>query len=274
MVLEVGEHNRIPRQWWTFFYSFLLIILHVNGFLSLKTGETATLYRGPTAPLTSICFSSDGTTIFAGCWDKTIWSWDVTSRTQKHRYHGHTDFVKTVISQKFDGDDLLISGGADGEIIIWNISTGKRSHVFKDYSRGVLHLAVDPLVSEDDLQRINVFSAGSDRSIRYFSLSTPLKEQSLSAPIVEHETSVYKLFFDADGDLWTASADKTAKCLSREANWQADMTLDHPDFVRDVAVCEQGGWVVTGCRDEEVRVWNRAVSIFFFPFSYFSAFPF
>ncbi|EEH08279.1 WD domain-containing protein [Histoplasma capsulatum G186AR] len=224
----------------------------------LETGETATLYRGPTAPLTSICFSSDGTTIFAGCWDKTIWSWDVTSRTQKHRYHGHTDFVKTVISQKLDGDDLLISGGADGEIIIWNISAGKRSHVFKDYSRGVLHLAVDPLVSEEDLQRINVFSAGSDRSIRYFSLSTPFKEQSLSAPILEHETSVYKLFFDADGDLWTASADKTAKCLSREANWQADMTLDHPDFVRDVAVCEQGGWVVTGCRDEEVRVWNRA----------------
>ncbi|KKZ61972.1 hypothetical protein EMCG_03529 [[Emmonsia] crescens] len=224
----------------------------------LETGKTTALYRGATAPLTSICFSPDATTIFAGCWDKTIWSWDVASRTQKHRYKGHTDFVKAVVSQRLDGDDLLISGGADGEIIIWSIRTAERLHVFRDYTQGVLHLAIDPLVSEEDPTRITVFSSGSDRSIRHFPLSSPFKEQSLSDPIVEHETSVYKLFFDADGDLWTASADKTTKCLSREAEWKTDMTLEHPDFVRDVVVHERGGWVVTGCRDEEVRVWNRA----------------
>ncbi|OAX80384.1 hypothetical protein ACJ72_05284 [Emergomyces africanus] len=224
----------------------------------LETGKTTALYRGPTAPLTSLCFSPDDTTIFAGCWDKTIRSWDVVSRTQKHIYKGHTDFVKAVISQRLDGDDLLISGCADGEIIIWSIRTGDRLHVFRDYSRGVLHLAIDPLVSEEDPTRITIFSSGSDRSIRSFNLSSPFKEQSLSDPILQHETSVYKLFFDADGDLWTASADKTAKCLSREAKWKPDMTLEHPDFVRDVVVHEQGGWVITGCRDEEVRVWNRA----------------
>ncbi|KAL2359915.1 hypothetical protein RJZ56_007228 [Blastomyces dermatitidis] len=224
----------------------------------LEVGKTTALYRGPTAPLTSICFSPDGTTIFAGCWDKTIWSWDVASRTLRQRYKGHADFVKTVVSQRLDGEDLLLSGGADGEIIIWSIRTGERLHVFRDYSRGVLHLAIDPLVSDEDPTRITVFSSGSDRSIRHFPLSAPFKEQSLSEPILEHETSVYKLFFDADGDLWTASADKTAKCISRESKWKTDMTLEHPDFVRDVVVHERGGWVVTGCRDEEVRVWNRA----------------
>ncbi|OJD18289.1 hypothetical protein AJ78_01665 [Emergomyces pasteurianus Ep9510] len=224
----------------------------------LEVGKTTALYRGPTAPLTSICFSPDGTTIFAGCWDKTIWSWDVASQIQKPRYKGHTDFVKTVVTERLDGDNLLISGGADGEIIIWSISTGERLHVFRDYSRGVLHLAIDPLVSEEDPTRITVFSSGSDRSIRHFHLSPPFKEQSLSDPILQHETSVYKLFFDADGDLWTASADKSTKCLSRESKWTTVMTLEHPDFVRDVVVDEQGGWVVTGCRDEEVRVWNRA----------------
>ncbi|PGG99893.1 hypothetical protein AJ79_08375 [Helicocarpus griseus UAMH5409] len=224
----------------------------------LETGKTTALYKGPTAPLTSICFSPDGATVFAGCWDKTIWSWDVASRTPKQKYQGHTDFVKTLISVRIGNDDLLVSGGADADIIVWNIHTGERLHVFQDYIRGVLDLAIDPMISDEDPAQITVFSSSSDRSIRRFRLSSPLKEQTQSDPILEHETSVNKLFFDADGDLWTASSDKTAKCLSRESKWKADTTLQHPDFVRDVVVHEQGGWVVTACRDEEVRVWNRA----------------
>ena len=80
-----------------------------------------------------------------------------------------------------------------------------------------------------------------------------------ATPVIEHETSVYRLLFDADDDLWTASADGTVKCLVRERGWKAETTLTHPDFVRDVVVDERGGWIVTVCRDEEVRVWNRAV---------------
>ena len=80
----------------------------------------------------------------------------------------------------------------------------------------------------------------------------------MSPPIVAHATSVYRILFDEDGDLWTASADKTVKRLSREAGWRADTELVHPDFVRDIVVHEKGGWIVTACRDEEVRVWDRA----------------
>jgi WD40 repeat protein len=78
---------------------------------------------------------------------------------------------------------------------------------------------------------------------------------------------VYKLIFDSDGDLWTASADKTAKHLVREDGWKADTTLEHPDFVRDIVVHERGGWVVTACRDEEVRVWNRSTGDLYHTFS-------
>lgn len=76
-------------------------------------------------------------------------------------------------------------------------------------------------------------------------------------PIIQHETSVYALRFDSDDDLWTASADGTAKCLSRERGWMADTTLQHGDYVRAVAVDERGGWVVTAGRDEDVKVWDK-----------------
>ncbi|WEW55855.1 hypothetical protein PRK78_001288 [Emydomyces testavorans] len=222
-----------------------------------QTGEITATYRGPTAPLTSLCFSADGMTVFAGCWDKNIWSWDVKTHKPGRKYVGHTDFVKTVFCPWVADCNLLISGGADAEVIVWDVINGTRLHVLKEHSRGVQDLAMDPVVAEDN-SSIVIFSAGSDRKILHFRIPLNVGNLSVSEPILEHETSVYRLFFDEDGDLWTASADKTAKCLTRESGWKSEISLEHPDFVRDVVVHEAGGWVITACRDEEVRIWNRA----------------
>ena len=37
------------------------------------------------------------------------------------------------------------------------------------------------------------------------------------------------------------------------------MKLEHPDFVKSVAVLPNG-YVATGCRDENIRIWNPAVN--------------
>lgn len=205
--------------------------------------------------MTSLCFSPDGKLLFAGCWDKTIWSWDVASGEPRRKYEGHTDFVRSVVSARIGGEDLLISGGADAQVTVFNITSGQRVETFKDHARGIQDLIFDPELEDSEAV---VFSAGSDREIRQFKI---LGGGAVAEPLFPHDTSVYKLFFDRDGDLWTASADKTAKCLVREDSWKVNLTLEHPDFVRDVVVHEAGGWVVTACRDEEVRVWNRSVSL-------------
>lgn len=106
-----------------------------------------------------------------------------------------------------------------------------------------------------------IFSAGSDREIRRWRISDNLlaaSEIETDKPVLQHETSVYRLFFDADDDLWTASADGSVKCLSRERGWLADTMLVHGDYVRAVAVDERGGWVMSAGRDEDVKVWDRA----------------
>ncbi|KAJ5620072.1 hypothetical protein N7510_004056 [Penicillium lagena] len=216
------------------------------------TGEPTALFAGPVAPLTSVCVSPDRKQLFAGCWDKTVWSWEIASGKPGRQYEGHTDFVKSVIAARLRGEDILITGAADAQVLVFRIANGERLETFKGHARGIQDLILDP---EAEDSKATVFSAGSDREIRQFSI---FGGDHSTEPLLPHETSVYKLFFDSDGDLWTASADKTAKCLVRENGWKANMTLEHPDFVRDVVVYEQGGWVVTACRDEEVRVWNRA----------------
>lgn len=160
--------------------------------------------------------------------------------------------------------DVIVSGGADASIIVWDLETGKRIHVLKGHTRGVFDLAIDPLTyCLDDTFRgvgkeVTIFSAGSDREIRRWRISLEMAEQlDAEQPILVHETSVYALRFDADGDLWTASADGTTKCLSRSHDFQPDATIKHGDYVRAVAIDETGGHIITAGRSEDIKVWDR-----------------
>ncbi|KZF20639.1 WD40 repeat-like protein [Xylona heveae TC161] len=265
------------------------------------SGDKSTIYRGPTAPLTSLAITS--TTVYAGCWDKAIWSWDISSRAPQRRFVGHGDFVKALLCVRLGGKDLLVSGGADAAIIIWDLTSGAKLHTLKGHTRGIQDLALDPAsiiipdannANDSTAQKseITIFSAGSDREIRQWQIAVSgqkaqgnssssssssttgssdgiveASEITQTSPLIRHETSVYRLRFDADDDLWTASADNSAKCLSRERAWEDDTVLAHPDFVRDVVIDDEAGWAITACRDEEIRVWDKSTGSLIHTFS-------
>lgn len=209
-------------------------------------------------------------TLFAGSWDKDIWSWDLKSKAPGRKYSGHSDFVKAVVTAKLGGKDILISGGADKKIMVWDIETGSRLYVLQDQTvsmMAVQHLVVDPVESRND--EVILVSASSDPHVRRWRIRLDgfeqLKETSPDEPgaarhaILEHDTTVYKVMFDSEGeevDLWTASGDGTAKCLSRIKGFATDDAFHHGDHVRAVAVTDQ--WIVTAGRDEDVKVWNRS----------------
>lgn len=158
------------------------------------------------------------------------------------------------------GDDLLISGGADGRIIVWDVRTGNKVHVLKPHLRGVLDLAILPshFSSEQGLEEV-LFSAGSVGEIRRFWFTMKkIEEIQPQKPIQVHETSIYQMSFDADGDLWTASADGDVACLGREKEWTEEMRITTGAWARAVGIDEIGGWVVSGGRDEDVKIWERA----------------
>lgn len=131
-------------------------------------------------------------------------------------------------------------------------------------------LVLDP--EESTNSELVLVSSSSDPHIRRWRISLGSASQILDSSkntglvskvpmdtILEHETSVYKIIFsgdDEDSDLWTASADGTAKCLSRARNWSTEETYEHGDYVRAIAVTED--WVITAGRDEDVKVWDKA----------------
>lgn len=208
--------------------------------------------------------------VFAGSWDKDIWSWDVETRQAGIKFVGHSDFVKAVVCVNVSGQHVLISGGADKKIMVWDISTGTRLHVLQDSVTSMLavqSLAVDPIMSSD--HEIILVSAGSDPQIRRWKIRLDGWEQLVDAepgkPNVErrsllvHETGVYKAVFDCCGDeidLWSASGDGTVKCLERGRDFAADQVITHGDHVRTVVVTDE--FVVTAGRDEDLKIWDKA----------------
>ncbi|KAI0907008.1 WD40-repeat-containing domain protein [Ustulina deusta] len=238
--------------------------------VDVASGEAKQVFRGSSAPVTCVAVGGPGNrTVFAGSWDKDIWSWDLETKAPGRKYSGHTDFVKTIICAKIGSKDYLISGGADKKIIVWDMETGSRIHVIQDQTVSMMalqDLAIDPL--ESTPEAIVLVSASSDPHIRRWRITAStveqIKEASPNEPksvrhgILEHDTTVYKLFFDTEGedvDLWTASGDGTAKCLSRQKGFATEDTIKHGSHVRAVAVTDQ--WIITAGRDEDVKVWDR-----------------
>lgn len=157
--------------------------------------------------------------------------------------------------------------------MVWDTSTGERLYTIRDKSdtmMAIQDLAIDSESSGE--AEIILVSSSSDPHIRRWRLdllsgtqildtvdATPAQSKLPRETILEHETSVYKVMFsgdDEDSDLWTASADGSAKCLSRARNWSAEETYIHGDYVRAVVVTTD--WAVTAGRDEDLKVWNRA----------------
>ncbi|KAI1798562.1 WD40 repeat-like protein [Daldinia bambusicola] len=239
--------------------------------VNVDTGDTKQVFRGPSAPVTSVAVGGPGNnTLFAGSWDKNVWSWDLASKAPGRKYDGHTDFVKAVVTAKVGGKDVLISGGADKKIIVWDLETGSRLHVLQDQAVSMMaiqDLVVDPVQSGPG--EIILVSASSDPHIRRWRIRLDafeqIKETSPDEPgavrhtILEHDTTVYKVVFDSEGeevDLWTSSGDGTAKCLSRLKGFTTDDSVRHGDHVRAVTVTDQ--WIITAGRDEDIKVWDRS----------------
>ncbi|KAF1814584.1 WD40 repeat-like protein [Eremomyces bilateralis CBS 781.70] len=248
--------------------------------VSIKDGQIISTFSGPIAPLTSVTVSvmNGKATVLAGCWDKKIYKWDSDTASSASQaalpsqsvLTGHSDFVKALLVTTVGSRNLLVSSGADSLIHVHDVISGKQLYTLKGHARAIQALALDPISSS--ATTAVVWSADSTRELRKWrisaeegfevdSSSTSISKPGIEGniqPLVPHETSVYAISFDSDGDLWTASADKSVKCLSRERGWRADTTLEHPDFVRDLCIHDDAGWVITACRDENVRIWDKS----------------
>ncbi|RPA99971.1 WD40 repeat-like protein [Choiromyces venosus 120613-1] len=233
--------------------------------VDLESGDKSCIYKGHTAPVTSLALNAAQGVLFTGSWDKTINAYSTETRQKLRTFVGHSDFVKSLLfvpSPKHEGG-LLISGSSDASIIIWGAGTGQRLNTLKGHNRAVGALAIDPVAS--DSETAIIYSGGSERDIKRWEIPYANVGAATESgeTIMEHDTSVNMIRFQGeDADMWTASVDNTARRIDirtevkKNGTSRSDTVLKHPDYVNDVVVEPRGRWVITACRDEEVRVWD------------------
>jgi WD40 repeat protein len=242
---------------------------HLLQLTSPKTEDKSHIYKGHTAPVSALALDAVQGVLFTGSWDKSINAYSTETRQIQQTFLGHSDFVKSLlhVHSPNHAGGLLFSGSSDASIIVWDAGTGERLNTLKGHNRAVGTLALDPVAS--DAERAVVYSGGSERDIKRWEIpyADPGAARQGGETIMEHDTSVNMIRFEGeDADMWTASADNTARRIEVRNEVKAytanrsDTILKHPDYVNDVAVEPRGRWVVTACRDEHVRVWDISVS--------------
>ena len=96
------------------------------------TGSQTAVFSGHTDLVTSLVFSSDGTSLVSGSDDGTVKLWDVQTGGVVKTFSGHSN---TVCSVSISADSTMIASGSDDNTIhLWDIQTGECYHVIEQWN--------------------------------------------------------------------------------------------------------------------------------------------
>jgi WD40 repeat protein len=196
----------------------------------------------------AIAFSSDGRTIAVGSGepsrggDITLWSVD-DGKMIRSLHDRHSD---SVLSLDFSPDGKLIaSGGADKQLRISELASGKQVKVFEGHTHHVMG------VSWRADGRVLV-SSGADNVTKVWDWVKGERRKNLEGWDKE-VTSVR--YLGATTRLLTTSGDKQVRLI--EEDGASPMALSGTaDFMQSGAASHDGKWVAGGGEDSVLRVWE------------------
>ena len=156
--------------------------------LSQSIGQTAGLaFRGHSAAITSVAYSSEGQYTLTGSDDGTARLWQITTGQEVRRFvvGGNVQAVA------FSPDDRYALIGAGSMAQLWDIDTGEKVREFSGHTDSVLSVAYSPdgryILTGSDDRRARLWDAETGQQIRTF--DTP----------PDNVASITTVAFSADG---------------------------------------------------------------------------
>ncbi|PIL23862.1 transporter [Ganoderma sinense ZZ0214-1] len=218
--------------------------------LDLETGNTLQLFKGHTAPVTSLAFvdrvprSGKSDLLVTGSWDKTIKVWDTETKQVLSSTDAHSDFVKALHVVHPLG--LLVSSGSDKVVRLWDLSSVgdgqplKSVGVLTEHTRPVEALETRVLSEKAAV----LYTADTMGIIRAWDITKEDDEASpqwkikLVDELKHHRTRVDDMVH-GDGHLWTASTDESVQItphpvLPPTPGAKAISPIQHPTAVKTI----------------------------------------
>ena len=159
-------------------------------------------------------------------------------------------FIKgfgTVFVVAFSPDGkLLATGGSDGVVCCWEVTSGKELLSYKGHSNFIRSVAFSP-------DGKTLASGSSDKTIKLWDCHSGECLQTWQG----HSDWVHSVAFSPDGkNLASSSGDRTVKlwdCRNGEClqTWQG-----HSNLIRSVVLSPDGKTLASGSDDRTVKLWN------------------
>jgi WD40 repeat protein len=145
--------------------------------------------------------------------------------------------------------DLLVSGGKDGIIRIWDINTLSLVRSLKGHNGPLLSVAISP---EGNL----IASAAADRTVRLWNLLTGEQIKTLT-----NEIDVTSLAFNPKGTQLIAGTSNGYVIMWGTREWIEKLCYQaHEDNISSISFSGNGDYFVTGSHTGNVKVWCSAVT--------------
>lgn len=189
-----------------------------------------------------------GSKIASGSCDKSIIIWSLDPPTELlYVLTGHTKCVNALIPYL---NDYIISGSDDGKIILWNWKLQSNEKTLIASFNAAVNQTVNALASFNNKY---LAAALGDGSIQIFSMNA--QNITLVRNISAHSNSVLDVKFSNNGNLASASKDKTIKVWDVNTYKNIFINSNHNSSVLCLAVMPNAN-LVSGSEDKTIQIFN------------------
>jgi COMPASS component SWD3 len=211
---------------------------------NIQTGEHITLVEEYSSPSSSFVISPCEKFLIYSGWYSAIKVRNVKTGKPAKNLSFSKDFTHDLAISN-DGK-ILVSGGKDAQVKIWDFKTRELSMTFK-HKDTVRSVAISP-------DNRTVVSGSSDRTLKVWDLQT----RKIKFTLKGHKCWVYCVVVSPDGNyIFSCSSDKTIRVWHLHTGECVSVLTGHTELIHCLVVSPDGKTLISSSRDRTIKVWQR-----------------